>query len=688
MLKNATNQDRDVQTADRRTSARVHLRSLAYVELDGDNGGLIINLSEGGIAVQSAETLVGDFFQSIRFRLPKSEKWIETSGKLVWVGKTRKEAGIRFLDLNIDAQQQIQSWTYSAARRGPPAEQGRSKILWEIEEVEEWASEPVNAGEASEYDSMFPSEKSLSPKTFPGLNKPASPDSAIGPGPVKQPERSPTTASSLGSYEPPLAPPVRRGELDTQQDFHESEKVIRSLVPEDAAPEQADDYAARQIANLARERQWADTTGDDVRRFREAFVKPGPRPDRKAPRRDPFASAVIDSPPTDFRASPPANTASATQIPAFPPTQVNRIGLGYQPAAFEEPSGKGWLIIGAILIALLGFGAALAIGPANVRALLSRRLSIASLAGAGPPPPAAASDKTSSQTNASDTPAATSGSMHLGGDSESVTNPDVDPESVGKAAPSEPASTTPAEGSSDARPPRGRIGQDTAELSSSEGNETPEIAAAKTRQFQLEHSQSTTAAPRTPIAAGSAPSREVPSPAASATAPGPIPAGNERTMDAYPQVPAAPGSTATGTAQAAQPTPGGGLAVPQAVALPVGTVAISSHFHSLRGEESLATLQDRPLQIGQLIAIHQPNYPTEAKRARVEGTVQLRATVDPVGRVEIVHVLSGPPILVPAAVEAVREWRYGPTILEGRAVESVNDVTVAFRLASSAPSPR
>ncbi len=93
MLKNATNQDRDVQIADRRNSARVHMRSLAYIELDRDNGGLVLNISEGGIAVQSAEMLMGDFFQSIRFRLPKSEKWIETSGKLVWLGKTKKKQG-------------------------------------------------------------------------------------------------------------------------------------------------------------------------------------------------------------------------------------------------------------------------------------------------------------------------------------------------------------------------------------------------------------------------------------------------------------------------------------------------------------------------------------------------------------------------------------------------------------------
>jgi len=92
--------------------------------------------------------------------------------------------------------------------------------------------------------------------------------------------------------------------------------------------------------------------------------------------------------------------------------------------------------------------------------------------------------------------------------------------------------------------------------------------------------------------------------------------------------------------------------------------------------------------IGQLLSIHQPVYPVEAERARVEGTVRVRATVDQIGRVTVVQAISGPPMLIAAAVDAVREWRYGPTISDARAVESVEDITVAFHLGSSVASPR
>jgi protein TonB len=72
----------------------------------------------------------------------------------------------------------------------------------------------------------------------------------------------------------------------------------------------------------------------------------------------------------------------------------------------------------------------------------------------------------------------------------------------------------------------------------------------------------------------------------------------------------------------------------------------------------------------------------------VEGTVTLSVLVDPAGTVESVKLISGPPMLVFAAINSVWQWRYNRTTLNGRAVESVEEVTVAFRLGNSASSPR
>jgi TonB family protein len=118
---------------------------------------------------------------------------------------------------------------------------------------------------------------------------------------------------------------------------------------------------------------------------------------------------------------------------------------------------------------------------------------------------------------------------------------------------------------------------------------------------------------------------------------------------------------------------------------PTGTVAISSHFQSVPGSELQST---DSLQIGQLISFREPNYPIEAVRERVEGTVTLRIGVNQVGTVESVRFISGPPLLAAAAINSVRTWRYRQTILNGRAVESVEDVAMTFRLGNTAASPR
>lgn len=81
-----------------------------------------------------------------------------------------------------------------------------------------------------------------------------------------------------------------------------------------------------------------------------------------------------------------------------------------------------------------------------------------------------------------------------------------------------------------------------------------------------------------------------------------------------------------------------------------------------------------------LIRRVQPDYPTIAKLMRLSGTVLLRATIGRDGEVREVEVLSGNPILAQAALNAVREWRYRPTLLSGEPVEVETEITVNFIL--------
>jgi protein TonB len=75
-----------------------------------------------------------------------------------------------------------------------------------------------------------------------------------------------------------------------------------------------------------------------------------------------------------------------------------------------------------------------------------------------------------------------------------------------------------------------------------------------------------------------------------------------------------------------------------------------------------------------------PEYPPTARAARVEGTVILEAVIDERGVVADVRVLKSIPLLDEAAVDAVKQWRYQATLLNGEAVPVVMTVTVNFGL--------
>jgi periplasmic protein TonB len=96
--------------------------------------------------------------------------------------------------------------------------------------------------------------------------------------------------------------------------------------------------------------------------------------------------------------------------------------------------------------------------------------------------------------------------------------------------------------------------------------------------------------------------------------------------------------------------------------------------------------EPRPLRVsrvmeGNLIHRVQPEYPVLAKMARGQGAVVLHAVISKQGTIEGLEVISGPPALVEAAVDAVRQWRYRPYYLNDEPVEVDTQVTVNFVLA-------
>jgi protein TonB len=81
-----------------------------------------------------------------------------------------------------------------------------------------------------------------------------------------------------------------------------------------------------------------------------------------------------------------------------------------------------------------------------------------------------------------------------------------------------------------------------------------------------------------------------------------------------------------------------------------------------------------------IISQTRPAYPALARQARIQGTVVLHAIIDKDGKVAQMEIISGHPLLVQSALEAVKQWRYKPTQLNGDPVEVDTTIQVTFTM--------
>jgi protein TonB len=86
---------------------------------------------------------------------------------------------------------------------------------------------------------------------------------------------------------------------------------------------------------------------------------------------------------------------------------------------------------------------------------------------------------------------------------------------------------------------------------------------------------------------------------------------------------------------------------------------------------------------GLLVKKVNPNYPPLARQARIQGVVLLQAQISKDGRIENLQLISGHPMLAPAAIEAVKQWVYRPYLLNGEPCEVDTQIQVNFTLAGS-----
>jgi len=86
------------------------------------------------------------------------------------------------------------------------------------------------------------------------------------------------------------------------------------------------------------------------------------------------------------------------------------------------------------------------------------------------------------------------------------------------------------------------------------------------------------------------------------------------------------------------------------------------------------------MEASQLVHKVQPAYPEMAKQVRVQGVVEFTAIIGKTGSIEHLQLVRGHPLLVKAAEEAILQWKYKPTLLNGEPVEVITDIVVNFTL--------
>lgn len=97
------------RTSERRLHRRQHAL-FSCVQLEDDNGGIILDISEGGLAMQAVRSLADGQLPTMRFEFSESQPWIETRGRIAWISASKNTIGMEFVGLPEKARNQIRQW--------------------------------------------------------------------------------------------------------------------------------------------------------------------------------------------------------------------------------------------------------------------------------------------------------------------------------------------------------------------------------------------------------------------------------------------------------------------------------------------------------------------------------------------------------------------------------------------------
>jgi TonB family protein len=552
--------DNPAPPPERRHYIRQKTRALAYLDIGADNGGIILDLCEEGLAFQAVAPLDSRKDVSLRLQLPGSRTRIKTGAQIIWLRESNRQGGVRFVDTPLEGRAQIREWIQLmlSPNAGSAEIPGPKEAARETQKSQETTTEPRR----DKWLTLMARHEALKSS-----------------GQVPSREAEIRESASRVSDERKTAPEIRarRFVLDSighrAKPAYDVPQFIEGALPETPSQSVPESPSPGPISQL--DRQNNDNraiTATTCNRVVEVGIPDCPTPtSHAAPAPTPFCEPSPLSKSAETSASGIESNADLKLVVA------NTIPDG--PAAGEGTTARIW----AGGVVLLAFFSILSFG---IGRWVARRSAIA---------------------HSVQTP--------LPGVVGSIINP-VTTENNGHK-------------------PNKRSTAIARKASAKHDGVNPTLEKLKGQLALLTRSplvppveqnvQSTPTKQNLTALTGTNPLGSSPAPAF-------------RPDESAPAVP------------------------------PLRIVA---------GRTLKPTDRFNPCHLTYRV---EPAYPLEAQQQRIEGAVKIHLVIGADGTIGSLKLLSGPPLLVPAAMDAAKYWRYLPALLNGQPVETEQDIEINFRL--------
>lgn len=572
--------DKSGAAVERRLHVRQRLNSIVYVDIGMDNGGIVLNLSETGMGFQAAGPIGRERELDFKIRLLNSKTRIQVTAQVVWISKSNRQAGVRFLDVRSEDKVLIQEWARSQASPPPPATKSSKP-----------GEEAAGTSPEQGTDQELRSDKRLSmlPEiAIPALSQQKLPEVSDIEMVANDPT-APTDQEDLQNHEPasqPFADPANLEVADpppTQEEAEQTYSFQHYGAQINAEPDGGDFPIATpryDDPSVETSLGWPSSismsSAPAIPRAHDARLDP-----------DEFFAADVDSEPNSTQ--PTVTTIPGLIGPTNNLVLWNRVAIA---ALF-------------VLCSVLCFAIGTWVGQVVTRSH--------SLKASTPP-------------------------ANLAPTANSVINGSIG-DSIGRTG-------SPAAERVHTKAASGRTAHESGKLEPSKDSQQILPMHESSLPNAQEHNLATPATTQKqenipPVAVR----QETSAPNGQSVASLAITKVQENSLA---------GATAQENSVAATPSP----RIVSGV-----TLKPSDRFN--------------PCYLAYRV---EPEYPPEAQKQQIEGVVKIQQVVGIDGKVRSVKLLSGPPLLVPAALEAARYWRYLPALLNGQPIETEQEVEIEFHL--------